>query len=198
MGFTNSVSDTIADVKYRYIAVIVATFSLIGVLEYSLTKVVSAQEGTQPESMSERCVLAQNYLKNIQKPRDLRARVDRLQAYQYTAQRLNVFIQRLERNEQPEATNLRDNLDRFNTSIKLFKDTYESYDQARESVVKVEDCKNNYDEFSDKLTAAREKRALVSQSIELIQSILGTNVKSQLESLYQQLLISGKSGVSNE
>jgi len=185
-------------VKYRFIGFVFIVTVALAFSSFSLVLQVSAQEDSPTESAADRCVMAQSYLKNIQKPRDLRARVDRLQAYQYISQRLTVFVERLERNNQPEAANLRANLERLNTSITLFKDDYETYDQTREAVVSVKDCRTNFEDFSTKLAVAREKRVAVSHDVELLQSILSTNVKSQLDSLYQQLLVSGKSGSTNE
>ena len=165
----------------------------------AVTSRVSAQSQIEGEVQIERCSLTQNYLTNIQKPRDLRARVDRLQAYRYIYQRLNIFVARLERNNQPESANLRASLDRLNTSIDQFKNDYETYDQAREDVTNLKDCRDNFEDFTSRLELARSARTMVSQNVELIQSILSPNVKSQLDSLYSQLLISGKSsGATNE
>ena len=193
---TASGSDTIAGVKRQ---IIISFFILTLTGTASVASRVSAQSQPASEAPAGRCTLTQNYLKNIQKPRDLRARVDRLQAYRYIYQRLDLFVARLERNNQPEAANLRASLDRLNKSIDLFKNDYELYDQAREDTTNLKDCRTNFDDFSNKLTVARSTRTIVNQDVELIQSILNPNVKSQLDTLYGQLLISGKSsGVNNE
>ena len=179
--------------KYR-IGFVVAVLLVSGLSPRVLAQDDSS-DGTTP---AQRCGLAQNYLKNIQKPRDLRARVDRLQAYQYIYQRLDVFVARLQHNNQPEAADLRASLDRLNKSTQQFKTDYESYDTAREAVVKVKDCQENFADFTAKLADAREKVATVGKDVDLIDSILSPNIKSQLGTLYQQLLISGKSGTSND
>lgn len=181
-------------------AYIILVISLVA-LSLASTQAFAQQESFENSTevpVAQRCALAQNYLKNIQKPRDLRARVDRLQAYRYIYQRMNVFVLRLERNNQPEATNLRASLTRLNESIEQFKKDYETYDLSREAVVKQKDCANDFNTFNSNLTKMREERARVSQNVELIQSILGTNITTQLDTLYQQLLISGKSGALNE
>lgn len=177
-----------------------ALTSLI-VLSFGVPRVLAQQGLTEyPDDapVVQRCLLAQNYLKNIQKPRDLRARVDRLQAYRYIYQRMNVFVLRLERNDQPEASNLRASLDRLNQSIDEFKTDYETYDSSRELVVKQKNCSDDYSTFSTNIANMREDRAQVNRTVELIESILNPNIATQLDTLYQQLLISGRSGAVNE
>lgn len=176
-----------ASVKYRVITLVVLLFGLMFFAS------VSAQSVDRNQ-----CELAQNYLRNIQKPRDLRGRVDRLQAYQYIYQRMDNFVSRLERNKQPEAENLRANLQRFSQAIEQFKGDYESYDTAREAVVKISDCQSEKEVFDQRLAEAREKRVVVKSDIELIQSILNPNITSQLESLYQQLLATTGTEASRE
>ena len=177
--------------------------ALLAILFASILTVtnVSAQESapqTTQELVTQRCQLAQNYIKDIQKPRDLRARVDRLQAYRYIYQRLDVFTKRLERNKQPEADNLRASLDDISKNIEQFKVNYEQYDAARESLTKVQNCRSNITSFQSKLETARNKRQAVNESIVSIEAILSPTVKGQLETLYQGLLATGKTGEINE
>lgn len=183
--------DTIAAVKYRFLILVIFGLSLLGVLHVAR---VSAQQPEGVTDVENRCILAQNYLKNIQKPRDLRGRVDRLQAYRYIHQRMTNFVVRLERNNQPKAADMRANVDRLASLIEQFKNSYEQYDSARESVVKVKDCRVNTETFVTALNEARAARTKVAEDIELLQSVLSPNIKTDLESLHQQLLASGQSG----
>jgi hypothetical protein len=133
------------------------------------------------------CEATQRYLKNIQKPRDVRTRVDRLQAYRYIYQRLDVFTRRVERNNQPNAKNLRANVDRFYDATEAFRLNYETYDDAREDVVLVEDCSENSEDFAERLRIAREKRSIIAQDVALLKSIIQTNIPEELEVLRQRL-----------
>ena len=182
------VDDTIADVKYRFLLILLM-FS-VGIFSVP----VSAQDA----SSASRCNVAQNNLKNIQRPRDLQGRVDRLQAYRYIYHRIDSFVIRLERNQQPEVADLRASLVRLNDSIEQFKNDYETYDAARESVTKLSDCQENLSEFNTRLLSARQMRTKVNEDVQLIQSILSSSVKNQIDSVYQQLLISGNSEASRE
>lgn len=133
------------------------------------------------------CEATQRYFRNIQKPRDVRTRVDRLQAYRYMHQRLDVFTRRIERNNQPNAKNLRADVDRLYDATEAFRLNYETYDDAREAVVKVEDCAANGDTFAEKLQIAREKRAIVAQDVALLKSIIQTNIPEQLQAVQQKI-----------
>ncbi|MFO0971100.1 MAG: hypothetical protein U0520_01980 [Candidatus Saccharimonadales bacterium] len=177
--------------KYRIAVLVVISLGLLGVLHVAR---VSAQETEGEADVPNRCVLAQNYLKNIQKPRDLRGRVDRLQAYRYIYQRMTNFVVRLERNNQPKAADMRANIDRLASLIEQFKNSYEQYDTAREAVVKVKDCRENAETFISALNEARAARAKVAEDIELLQSVLSPNIKTDLENLHQQMLSSGQGG----
>ncbi len=183
------------DVKFRVILLVIALVSVFTVANVSAQE--SAPQTTQ-EFIAQRCQLTQNYIKDIQKPRDLRARVDRLQAYRYIYQRLDMFTKRLERNKQPEAENLRASLDDFSKNIEQFKISYEQYDAARESLTKVQNCRNNITSFQTKLEDTRTKRQAVNDSVVAIEGILSPTVKGQLATLYQGLLATGKTGVLSE
>lgn len=133
------------------------------------------------------CEATQRYLRNVQKARDVRTRVDRLQAYRYIHQRLDVFIGRIERNNQPNAKNMRADIDRLYDATEAFRLDYEVYDTARDTVSTLEDCRNNTEQFANKLQEAREKRAIVAQDVALIRSIIGTNIPEQLDVIEQKL-----------
>lgn len=180
--------------KHRLISFLIILGSLLVGLK---STGVVAQESATNDDIKNRCQQAQNYLKNIQKPRDLRSRVDRLQAYRYIYHRLDNFVVRLERNKQPEAADLRANMERFSELIEQFKNDYESYDVTREDVARLKDCSTNVVSFSDALSQARAARAKVGEDVQLIQSVLEANIKSDMESLYQQLLTSGGSGAQS-
>lgn len=184
-------SDTITSVKTRLIITVFMVVSAI------IAPTVLAQEpATQSvdELIAERCALTQQYLKDIQRPRDLRARVDRLQAYRYIFQRLDVFVKRLEKNQQPQAQELRTALNDFNKNIENFKTSYEQYDVARDTVVSVKNCKTNIADFQQQLAKAREKRQLVAESVIKTEEILKPTVHTQLESLHETLLRTSGSG----
>ncbi len=157
---------------------------------------VNAQDESTPTSqmVAQNCSSAQTYLKTILKPRDLRARVDRLQAYSYVYQRMDVFVSRLERNNQPQAVELRQTATNLQTSTKSFKDDYESYDQAREKLTNLSDCSKHASEFEQLLNDARNKRAQVSSDVASIKVLLNETFQTELQSLYQQLLSTNKSG----
>lgn len=136
---------------------------------------------------SERCGLTQNYLKNIVKNRDLYARVDRLQAYQYIYHRLDVFVRRLERNNQAGASEMRMSLNKFNTQIESFKSNYEQYDSSREALISVTNCRKNLAQFQDKLAEARIKRSAVHQDVLDIKATLETELIEQLNTILATL-----------
>lgn len=172
---------------------------LISVLLFAtlVTPRVQAQD-TRTEEIAARCSLAQGYLKNIQKPRDLRARVDLLQGYRYIASRMETFVQRLERNGQPMAQQLRSSLEDLTLKTDTFRDRYEVYDKAREDVAKLTDCSKNVSEFQEKLGVARQKRQEVNDSVTEIQTLLDTTTRSQLSELYTELLATSKSAGGNQ
>lgn len=183
------------DVKLRKLLLIVAA---VFVFTATGTLAQEAPAQTSQELATQRCSLAQNYIKDIQKPRDLRARVDRLQAYRYIYQRLDLFTKRLERNQQPEAENLRASMNSLGKDIEQFKASYERYDAAREELTNIKDCRNNMTLFQSKLEAARSKRQEVSDSIVAVESTISPTVKNQLDVLYEGLLATGKTGELSE
>lgn len=164
-----------------------------------LPHVVQAQTTTvNQQTPAERCDLAQNYLKTIQKPRDLRARVDRLQAYRYIYQRLEIFVIRLEKNNQPYALELRSQLDDLARATDSFKDNYERYDQARESVTNMKDCQRNIDQFQTKLQTVRLERQKVYDSVLEVEFIFSPQITGQLETLQQNLQATEKTRANDE
>jgi glutaredoxin 2 len=177
-----SEDDTMTDVKlHRTIVIITLALVLIPIA-------VHAQTIVEQQTPAERCSLTQNYLKTIQKPRDLRARVDRLQAYRYIYQRLDVFVIRLEKNGQPQATELRSTLETYSDKTEAFKNDYERYDKAREDLANMKDCKNSIEKFQQQLQTTRELRQKVHEDIQNIQALLSPEITGQLEVLHEKLL----------
>ncbi len=165
----------------------------------ALPRLVTAQTATvSQQTPAERCGLTQSYLKTIQKPRDLRARVDRLQAYRYIYQRLEVFVIRLEKNNQPDARELRAKLDEFGRATDSFKNDYEQYDQTRESLTNLKDCKNSIDQFQAKLQTVRIQRQKVYDDVARIGQILSPEITTQLDTLHEKLLATEKTRANNE
>lgn len=113
--------------------------------------------------------------------RDLRGRVDRLQAYRYMHERLDIYVARLEFNNQPGAAALRTSTTNLDAAITTFKDNYETYDKARDEVVSLQDCEGNYAEFRTRLNGARVKRQQVNASIESIDRLLKDTIAPQLQ-----------------
>lgn len=152
-------------------------------------KTVNAQDVTATNDQpKDRCTLAQGYIKATLKPQDLRARVDRLQAYQYISGRLDEFVTRLERNHQPDSRELRATVNALNKAIIAFKSDYELYDLARDKVANLKDCKNHISQFQAALTVARDRRSKVNTDVSDIQNILSPTAEDQLTDLYNQLL----------
>lgn len=171
--------------------IIVAAIILVG---FIATPRLFAQENNNDDSAQQTiasCQRAQQYINNIQKPRDLRGRVDRLQAYRYIYQRLDGFVIRLEKNDQFQADLMRSSLDTLNDQISTFKDDYESYDTARDQVVTISDCQKNNQQFTSSLAVAREKRQIVHNDIIALDATLSPEFKTQLDDLYQHFLKGG-------
>lgn len=181
-----------AVVKLRILPV-VFLFSIASIVALVHTQTAIGQ-GASPE----RCSRTQNYLKNIQKPRDLRARVDRLQAYRYIYQRLDVFVVRLEKNSQPFADNLRVQLNELEKVTESFKNNYEAYDRARDAAASSKDCQNKFEEFQSKLNKARQLRQEVYADVVAIQQLLSEQINGQLGELQRTLLATGSTGVEND
>lgn len=182
------------DVKLQRMIVLV----IVGFLLLMPKITIGQSTVVERRTPSERCGLAQDYLRRIQKSRDLHARVDRLQAYQYIYQRLEVFIIRLEKNNQPYALELRTNLNQLAKTIDSFKEHYEEYDKSREAVVALKDCQNNMSEFQQRLDTARSLRQKVYDDVLIIQNLFSPEITGQLEVLHQELLATEKTGAHNE
>lgn len=150
------------------------------------------------EQLASHCSVAQDNLRGPVRSTDLQTRVSRLQAYQYIHQRLDVFTQRLENNNQPYAAELRTKTDKLDTLVKAFKADYESYDTKRSAVASLKNCGNNQPEFMKKLESARQSRAVVSRDVAEIEALLSADVKTDISSLYGQLLVGGTSGGDHE
>lgn len=177
-------------VKFKQIIVVI-----LGIV-VTVPITVHAQTTVDQQTPAERCSLVQNYLKTIQKPRDLRARVDRLQAYRYIYQRLDVFVIRLEKNGQPQAAELRGLLEDYSKETEKFKDDYERYDSAREELANMKDCNNSIDTFLQKLQTTRQLRQKVYEDVLAIQKMLSPDISGQLEVLYDKLQSTERTGAN--
>ncbi len=148
-----------------------------------------AQAGQQPttEELRRNCLIAQQHLKLTLKQNDLKARVDRLQVYQYTLKRLDLFVARLDKHNQPYAQELRETATELRRSMDDFKSNYEVYDRAREHLSALSECQSNINEFKSRLNLAREKLALLQADVAKIDTILETDIEDKLEALLQEL-----------
>lgn len=189
---TNLESDTMAHVKLQKILLF-----MLPVLIF-VPVAARAQTIVNQQTPAERCSLTQNYLKNIQKPRDLRARVDRLQAYRYIYQRLDVFVVRLEKNGQPLATELRTQLEEYSKKTEQFKNNYETYDSARENLATMKDCKNSIEKFQQQLQLVRQYRQKVHEDVLTIQDLLSPTLSGQLETLRSALQSTEKTRANDD
>lgn len=161
--------------------------------------VVLAQAGpSETSNYAQQCQVAQGNLNSSVKNHDLRSRVYRVQAYQYIHQRLDIFTQRLENNNQAHAADLRTQTDQLQTDITTLTVDYEAYDSARDAVALLKDCRNNQLQFTKKLADMRTKRQKLNDDVVRIDSLLGTSIHADISDLYNQLLITGTSGVNNE
>lgn len=151
--------------------------------------IVTAQQTSRPTEagLSRTCKQAQGHLQAVVRPRDLRARVDRLQAYQYITKRLDTFAQRLERHEQPHAQTIRNLTDEFSQTVDNFKEHYEYYDTARDSLATLQVCDQRPAEFAKRLAQARRRLAAVEQDAEAIDTLLAKDVPRVLSQLRQSL-----------
>jgi TolA-binding protein len=166
-------------------------YSLIG---SSVSTYAQDQSG---DDSAARCRISQSFITTTIRPRDLRARVNRLQAYRYIYSRLDTFVQRLEHNDQSYATELRADLNQLSDKIERFKEDYEVYDQARQNVINQNECSKNFTTFQEKLEIARVNRQQVGTDVAEIQSILET-IKGRVVQLRQELLATGQSEAASE
>lgn len=150
---------------------------------------VTAQRTSQPTQadLVKNCNQAQNYLSGTLRLRDLRARVDRLQAYQYINQRVDGFVRRLERHDQPQATELRLTVTKLNSLINNFKSDYEMYDTAREQLASLRDCQDQPAVFARNLQTARGRLQTVEKDIQTIEDLLNKQVVKDLRTLETKL-----------
>lgn len=143
-----------------------------------------------------RCENAQAYLNKDLREKDLRARVDRVRAYEYVYQELNALTLRLEHNEQYSAQNMRDQMTAFQKNINQLKTSYEEYDSSRDNLARLSDCADNPQKFTELLSIMRRERKTVEQQITVIRNFLATNMSNQLEDTYYNFLKSSASGGS--
>lgn len=176
--------------------------SLLAVLAFLPTGSAVAQEASSSaasdQQIVDRCVLSQNYLSANLRRRDLRGRVDRLQAYRYMYQRLDVYVSRLEHNRQPEADNLRASADTFAQAIERFKRAYEQYDIARDGLTSLAGCAERPAEFRDSLATARQRRQTVHSEVIAIQALLSDTIRPQLQAVSRALTSTDSKGSLND
>ncbi len=180
--------------------ILLVSVSIFGLLLAVLTSQSSnAQTAGAVDStvVSQQCGLAQDYFDATLKPRDLRARVDRLQAYRYIFQRLDIYVGRLERNNQPGAAELRTHLNEFSKQTEAFKNSYETYDSTRELAATYKNCSSDPETFLKRVNAARVERQNVHTSVESLDILLNQTIKNQLELLHQDQLLENKTEGGN-
>ena len=174
------------------------TFILITLIGAPVTPIFAQQLATtggapSRESISMRCGYAQRYMNETLKTRDLKARVDRLQAYRYIHQRLDVFASRLERNNQQGAVEFRQSVDQLARKTEVFKKNYEQYDSTRDIASNYENCQKSPDEFLDYVNATRISREAVAKVVSDIHTLLDTSIMRQLNDINNILLQTGGS-----
>lgn len=145
-----------------------------------------------------RCKIVQQNLSGHIRSNDLRTRVNRMQAYQYMHQKLDIFVQRLENNNQPGAGDLRRQSDELGKKIDKFRADYETYDINREKLSKLDNCSKNSVSFDRALQTVRNSRATVHQDVIELDEKLNSSVQASVRDLYTDLLASSPTGVSNE
>ncbi len=175
-------------------SIIIATTALLAI---GLFITIGMQKNTKVIYASP-CTTAQETLDGSVRTQDLRTRVDRLHSYVFIHQQLDLFVQRLERNKQPNAAKLREHTTELESALTTFRNNYEEYDLARDQVVQVPDCANKTTEFQQKLQEARNKRQIVSDDVVALDKLLDSVIKPQLGDLYGKLLASGTSEVPSE
>ena len=153
---------------------------------FSIRGKISAQEQTD-YSLSARCEVAQQKLAGPVRSRDLRTRVDRMQAYLYLYERLDIFTQRLENNDQPSAEQMRALTSELNVLINTFKNDYEVYDQARTAVATLKNCSQETEDFSASLEFARTTRSKVNEDVVAIHSLLRGPITTTMNELLTTL-----------
>ena len=180
----NFKSDTIKVVRIRILTIL---FAFILFPTSAVVAQNSAAEGiTTNEVVSQQCSQSQRYLKETLKPRDLRARVDRLQAYRYIYQRIDIYVERLEKNNQNGAKELRVSVNKLLEKIDEFKNTYETYDTTRELAANFQNCSKTPGQFIKSIDASRIERQKLANLITDINQILEKDINDQLQNLYKE------------
>lgn len=181
------------------------TISLISlVLVFSVT--LAARSYAQPQesaqetdfSLSARCGIAQQKLSGPVRQRDLRTRVDRMQAYLYIYERLDIFTKRLENNNQPYALQMRTLSSELNTLTSRFKSNYEAYDSIRTKTAAAKDCGNNTEQFTQNLELTRSARKKVNEDVVAINTLLSGPVTTTMNDLLTELSAGDMPGVPND
>ncbi|MCA9313464.1 hypothetical protein KDA08_04080 [Candidatus Saccharibacteria bacterium] len=148
--------------------------------------------------VSSRCKDSQRYLNNTLRPRDIRVRVNRLQAYRYISKRMEVFTGRLESNSQEGASKMRGHLSTLNNQIDDFKNNYEAYDLLRDQVAKMQGCDSSPKEFMAKINQTRQARNQLNSDVQAIHDTLDKSIISDLKLMHDQYLTYGASGNGDE
>ena len=182
--------------KLRILSIILVTIAISAIFVHNVSH--AQTDNNTVVQYGSNCIIAQGELSGSVRTQDLKTRVYRVQGYQYIYKRLDIFTQRLENNKQPNATKLRDQTTQLKKDITTLTGDYEVYDSARESVSAFKDCTNKQTEFVKQLDDMRVKRQKVNDDVAMIDSLLGVSVRSNISDLYNQLLVTGTSGVSNE
>jgi uncharacterized coiled-coil DUF342 family protein len=180
----------IKNIKNLYLIILIAI--ILAIPFFIKTNPLSA--ASEPS----RCKIAQQNLNGNVRDRDLRTRVDRLQAYQYMHKKLDIFVQRLENNDQLMSAELRQQVDDLGNQIDQFKNDYEAYDSARDGVTEIVKCDKDTVKFDRAMQKARQARDVLHQDIIEIDQTLNSPIKNSITSLYTQLLASSPSGASSE
>jgi len=164
----------------------------------TITGLMTLSGGTYAQTeYGTRCRIAQQNLRGTVRDQDIRTRVSRFQAYQFIYKRLDVFVQRLENNNQRGAADLRQEVNQLKQAIDDFKSDYEDYDQARVTVTKLQNCSDNLPEFTSLMQDARQKRRRVNTDVLTIDKILDPSIKNKITDLYNNLLESESSEGTN-
>lgn len=178
-------------VKRAPILVSISALLLVGLV----LRINDAQSQQLSESVIvARCENAQAYLNKDLREKDLRARVDRVQAYEYVYQDLNMLALRLERNKQYSAKQMREQMTAFQQKISQLKVSYEKYDYSRDALAQLRDCTKNPQKFNELLTVMRRNRKEVEKQTIAIRTFLLANMSNQLEDTYDNFLKTSASG----
>lgn len=176
--------------KRKLLSLVITTVLLLA------SPVIAQETSVSPDdaTISERCKITQSYLNDKLKERDIRNRVDRLQAYNYIYQRFDTMTIRLEKNHQPGAQPMRSEMEKLHAAIGSFKSAYEVYDVGRDQLANLAKCAERPAEFRAQLEDVRRKRQSLADSVVSVQTILRPDLETQLNNLSTVLQTTKKSG----